>query len=167
MRINIETIEVGGRSFTVGDRWPGALRATDENGKAKKIPYPAEVGAIFFVPTTTDSESSVEDAEQTEEEVKLGLKPKKLTVTDSTQKPGHYEVWAFPDVDSVVHQAGETRVLRIPREFAIVEETWPLEVAKKFVKGRRAETEVPDEPDEDEDDGEDASPVAAVAAPPS
>ena len=160
MRINIVKIEFGGRTYSVGDPWPSELVVGDDEGKPKKISYPAIVGAIFFVPTSTDSESHVEDEELSDEEKTLGVKPKKLTVTDSTQKPGHYEIWAFPKEDSVVHKAGETRALRIPREFAIVEETWPLDTAWRLIKARRDETEVPEE-DVDE------APEAAVAAPPS
>lgn len=159
MRVNVVRLEAGGHTYVVGDRWPSQIVVPDEQGKPKKIDCPAIVGAIFHVQTVTNTELYAED-----EPGENGGPPKRVTISEAFQDPHHHEIWAFPDEGSILELAGETRVLRV-RDDVVAEETWPLEEAKKVVRGRRKATEIePSEEPEDGDGDEGDEPVAPVAA---
>lgn len=152
------------RTVGIGDAWPSEVLVPDELGRAKKVPTPAVVGAIFFVQTETKSESWVEDEDDTEKPNSKRM----VTVTESYQTPEHFEVWAFPTDDSILNATGETRCLRFQREEVIdVEEIWPLDAAKELVKIRRKATELSAEEPEGEDDDADQQlpPNGASASP--
>jgi hypothetical protein len=151
------------RVFTIGDPWPSELLVPDEFGKPKKVPMPAIIGGIFFVPTETrtNSESWIEEEEDEEDKTKTRM----VTYTESGQKqtPAHYEVWAFPNEESILNQIGETRCLRFQREeVAEAEEVWPLGYAQEVVRVRRKAAEMGPEDEPEEGDEE---PVTAATAP--
>lgn len=157
MRVNIVRLEVAGRRYVVGDRWPSLILVPDEEGKPKEIECPAIVGAIFHVQTSTNTELWSE-----EEPGRDGSPAKRVTYSEAFQDPQHYEIWAFPDEGSILEAARETRVLRV-RDGVVAEETWPLEAAKSVVRGRRKATEIEDGGDDDDNETDD-EPIAPVAA---
>lgn len=164
-RVNIYRLKrTDGLELVVNDPWPYDLLIPDEKGELKKVPAGAVVGAIFFVEETTKIESWVE--EEDEDDGKGGKRTRMVTMTESTKIPGHFEVWAFPEEQSLLNKLGQTRCLRVQREQALdVEEIWPLEHAKAVVRLRRDATELPDAPEEDDgDDQPEASNGAAASA---
>lgn len=142
-RVNIARLKLtDNRSISINDPWPSPVLMPDEKGDLKEAAARAVVGAIYFVETTTKSESWVEEEEEEDDDGKV--KVTMVTTTESYQVPGHFEVWAFPEEKSFLARTGETRCLRFQREQVLeVEEVWPLSHALEVVKLRRKGTEIP------------------------
>lgn len=141
------------RTVTIGDDWiddSTGERAVYEipddldPKQLKKAPLPAKVGAIFLKAESRENSSWVEKEKDEEN------KDRNVTVTESSAIPAHYEVWGWPDEDTLLDRAGFAWRKRYDlTEVLSADEVWPQKLARLNVTaGFAAMSEASDTADE-------------------
>lgn len=113
---------------------------------------PAQIGAIFYRPESTETYSETD--KETGDVVEI------VDVT-----PPHYEIWGKPASGGDWDKANETLCRRIPSTSVLyAEEIWLLDQASRVVAERLTESDTEDG-DEEEDEPEAATEGEVPAAP--